>query len=65
MRRNVYILEQQKIKTHKFLIKQRFKLSAGLLKICQGDLTLQGSERLEFENQWGLEQTSNVRYFHI
>lgn len=40
MRRNIYILEQQNIKTHKFLRKQRFKLSAALLKICQGDLTL-------------------------
>lgn len=53
----IYIrVAKNKAKIYKFLSKQRFKLSAALLKICQGDLTLWASGRLEFENQWVLEQ---------
>lgn len=53
----VYIrVAENKAKIYKFWSKQRFKLSATLLKICQGDLTLRDSGTLDLENQWVLEQ---------
>lgn len=45
MRRNVYIyiyitVAENKAKIYKFLHKQKLNLSAAVLKICQGDITL-------------------------